>query len=405
MAAAAGNFALGPGRSNAALDFDNDNAVKFYFKAIKPLLVEFEGKAEAIIAFLAGIQDRARNFGWDPILNIPCGTNTYHLIQDYGSITLQQVQAFALTYCGQINNRNAQNSEMLYHCIMNSLSVTFKTEVLLHYQSFRVNNNPDGPCLLKQILNITFIDNKGTVTFIQQSLIAMPSKLAELNGDITKLNSWVLGQVQKLAALGETATDLLLLPHLWNAYLSSQDTKFVLYIEQIMNQHEDGSQIRTYPSLMLLADNHFKLRVQKGQWCQQTSKVDQNDLVAMVAQLQKTLQGKKKKGTPKAESKNKSDSNRREGWKFVGPQQGEEPIQQKNDRTYHWCPNHDKEGMWTLHEPSICNNTKHPNHPLNKSRDVPAKKGPVESSPKNVFKALSAIAEGFGDGECSSDEE
>jgi hypothetical protein len=400
-AVAPGNFGLGPGRTNNALDYSQDSAVKFYYKAILPLQVQFDGKPNMVIAFLAAVQDRSRNFGWDPILQIVVGTNTHNLIRDYGSVTLQEVQTFAGTYSGQQNNRSAQSAEMMYHCLMHSLTTAFKTEVLLHKASYHLNGNPDGPSLLKQIVNMTYIDNPGTISHIQQTLIAMPLKLAELGGNITQLNSWVLDQVQKLAALGQVATDLLLLPHLWNAYLSTPDVKFVTYIEQLQNQHEDGSQVRQYADLMLLADNNYKLRVQKGLWNKTNlpTGVDQSDIEALLAQFSNSL--KKKTSAKKTDNKSKADK-KKEAWKFVAPKPEGSKTKEKNDKTYHWCPNHDTAGMWTLHDPSNCRNTKHPNY---QSQDTEEGHGNKDPTPAMGKTALAAIAEGFGDSEENSDDE
>jgi hypothetical protein len=283
---------------------------------------------------------------------------------------------------------------------MHSLTTSFKTEVLLHTASFYINNNPDGPCLLKQILNITYIDNKGSITHIQQSLISMPNKLIEVGSDITKLNSWILGQVQKLAALGESATDLLILPHLWNAYLSAQYIKFVSYIEQVMNHHEVGTKVCTYPELMLLAENNYKLRVQKGQWGKQSATTDHSDLVAMFTQFQNSLKKKSGKNLTKSSIKASNTTSKREPWKFVSDGS---KTKDKNGHTYHWCPYHDTSGMWTMHDPATCRNTKHVNHPLYKADKTTAEK--EEQVAHMAATALSTIINEFGDNDEDSDDE
>ena len=97
-------FTLAPGRNDHVLDWTNPAHTKQYYKATSPLdsTEKFDGQANKIHLFLAHVEDRAQQFNWQSILTIPVGlpTTSYNLIRDYGRMSLQDVQAKALTYVG-----------------------------------------------------------------------------------------------------------------------------------------------------------------------------------------------------------------------------------------------------------------------------------------------------------------
>ena len=84
---------------------------------------------EDLTQLLDDLEGRASQFGWskdDGILEIPIDpanpmTDTDNLIQNYGTVSLERVRAFEELYIDQ-SVRPAQDTNMLYHCIMNSLS-------------------------------------------------------------------------------------------------------------------------------------------------------------------------------------------------------------------------------------------------------------------------------------------
>ena len=178
-------FALGPGRTNDVLDFTESSAVKLYYKAIAPLETKLDGQPDNIAVFLASVADRARRFHWTSILTIPvAGGVSRNLIKDYAQVTATEVRARATTYQGQ-QTRDAQNSDMLYYFLIESLTETIKAQVLLFVDNFTINDAPDGICLLKQIVVLTYIDNRATTAHIRDTLINMSDILTELEGNIT----------------------------------------------------------------------------------------------------------------------------------------------------------------------------------------------------------------------------
>ena len=97
------------------------------------------------------------------------------------------------------HTRDAQNAEMLYHFLFESLDENFKAMVLLKNHNYQVTmgtyTTKDGPCLLKQIIVSTFVDTRATASQIQESLVDMTQQLETHKGNITKFNKWVEEQV------------------------------------------------------------------------------------------------------------------------------------------------------------------------------------------------------------------
>ncbi|KAL7566243.1 hypothetical protein ACA910_011306 [Epithemia clementina (nom. ined.)] len=393
MAAA---FALGPGRNNNVLDYDNDQgAVKLYHKAIAPMEDLFDGTPEKVHIFLANVADKARRYNWDAILTVAVAPTTYYLITQYGQVTNAQVQAHAATYVGT-QTRNAQNSDMLYHFLMALLTSAFKGQVLLHSNEYTVTANavtvPDGPSLLKQIVSLTYIDTRATASHIRSTLVDMTLQLDHYGGDINKFNHWVKLQVEKLAARGQEASDLL--TYLWKAYAHAPDPKFIKYMDDLKDEYKDGRANYTTQEVMTLAENKFKARIQTGEWAKPSD--EQAEIVALTAQvetLKKNMASRPKASLtkPPAPAKGKGTPNLKVGvkkqdkpkpkvapkappapWKLVAPGSGEAETKTKDGKEFHWCRNHETNGMWVRHKPDECSNKSHPNHPNHDPSHRPA---------------------------------
>ena len=70
---------------------------------------------------------------------------------------------------------NAQNSEMLYQFLIESLTTTFMGHVLLYKNSYMLNNSYNKPPLLKQILALTHIDTRAKVFYIYNDWVCWAS--------------------------------------------------------------------------------------------------------------------------------------------------------------------------------------------------------------------------------------
>ena len=119
---------------------------------------------------MAHVEDRAQQFNWQSILTIPVGLppTSYNLVHNYGRMSLQDVQAKALTYLS-IHGHEAQDSYMLYNFLIESLTDSFKAQVLLYEQDYTITpmgGQPamkEGPTLLNRLIMLTYIDNTATM--------------------------------------------------------------------------------------------------------------------------------------------------------------------------------------------------------------------------------------------------
>lgn len=115
---------------------------------------------------------------------------------------------------------------------------------------------------------LTHIDTKAPTLLIWASLVYMTSVLQEHQGDITKFNAWVLGQVINVFMGG-----------LWYSPWS----KFVKYIDNLHDAYNDDSKDYSAEDFMQLAEGKYKDRVLSGVWKKSTK--DAEAIVALNAEL------------------------------------------------------------------------------------------------------------------------
>ena len=184
-------FTLAPDRNDHILDWTNLAHTKQYYTATAPLdsTEKFDGQPNKICLFLAHVEDRAQQFNWQSILTILVSLPpvSYNFVHNYGWMSLQDVQTKALTYIG-LQGREAQDTYILYNFLIESLMEAFKAQVFLYKQDYTVTpmgglpSMKDGPTLLKQIIMLTYIDNRATTAHIRETLIDMTYQLTNMQG-------------------------------------------------------------------------------------------------------------------------------------------------------------------------------------------------------------------------------
>jgi hypothetical protein len=162
-------FALTPARvTNMVLDYNTNIAIKIYKGAVQPLSPEFDVDSEGLNVFLAALFSKAREYGWDSILEVPRDLQApmidlVNVLTNYGEFTLEHLRAFASTYVAT-PTRAAQDSIMLYECMWNTLSKVGKAKVWVWKEDFHVNAIPTGILLLKVIIREAHIDTEWQTT-------------------------------------------------------------------------------------------------------------------------------------------------------------------------------------------------------------------------------------------------
>ena len=235
-------FALGPGHSHAVLNFDDPNtramATKLYNRAISPLEGKFDGEADNLAVFLASVRDRARLFNWQLLITVPIDDGiTRNLLTHYEQVSLDNTRTHAMTYVNT-PTRDAQDNDMFYYFLSDSLMNDFRTTVLLYANIYTLANVPIASALLKQIIILTRVDNPASTMHIREMLIESKGKLLQFKGNITEFNQWVKKQMGHLHAREQEAVDLLY--YLWKAYKAAPEDEFVVYIKDLKSQCDDG---------------------------------------------------------------------------------------------------------------------------------------------------------------------
>ena len=256
-------FALGPGRSHAVLDYDDPDtgvtATKLYNKAISPLIEKFNSEAHNLVVFLASIHDRDHRFNWQRLITVPIDDGTIRdILTHYGQVSLENTRTHAATYINT-PTRDAQDNDMFYYFLSDSLTNEFCTTVLLYMEVYTVTNVPVASSLLKQIIILTRVDNPASAMHIREMLIESKCKLVLLKGNITEFNQWVCKQMGRLHAREQEAVDLLY--YLWKAYKATPDQEFVTYIKYLKSQCDDGRATITAEDLVVCTENKYEARL------------------------------------------------------------------------------------------------------------------------------------------------
>jgi hypothetical protein len=361
------HFALAPAFANPdVLNYSDQSAAKLFKSGTEPLSIKFDCKPDNLQLFLDQARDKSIVFDWLNILSIPIGGDvaaTKDLIESYGEISYEDVKAHAINYMNE-DSREAQDSFMLYHCLMNSLTDAAQKQVRTRGNviPFMFGGKGSGPVLLKVIIMVSHVDTRATITSVRTKLSSLDHAMREQDSDIEAFNDYVLGLVSKLHARGEQTQDLLV--NLFKGYKACKDAEFVDYIKKKEDLYEEGGEV-SYQQLMDWSINKYKTRKESEQWCQRTT--EEETIIALQAQVNTLMVQKKpsypagkpsgfgKKDYKQGFKNNKGKGKPRAGdypaWMVVPPKSGEKQYQKVEGKDYHWCPNHNR---WTRHRPSEC---------------------------------------------------
>jgi hypothetical protein len=361
-------FAAGPAllAGNELLDFRTKTAADIYKRGCKPLEDRHDLAAENLRDFLDQLQDRANDYDWNAILEIPTGTEDAleykHLITNYGEISLEDVKKHAATYVnGAV--RAAQDSRMMANCIKKTLTVEARNTITLSKDDYTFNGIISGACLLKVVIQKTIIDSNATTRIIREDLSKLDAYMVTIDSDILKFNDYVQELLESLHARGETTQDLL--PNLFKAYANASDKVFVKYIEDKKNEFDEGKDIDG-KTLMLLAANKFKTMKTDRVWNAPSKEEEQ--LIALRAEMNKMkkenkARAKGKGGDGKSKGKTTSFKKRKPSWMKIPPKEGamhKRVVKGKKYRwsekivdgtTYYWC---EAREIWGTHSPDEC---------------------------------------------------
>ena len=260
------------------LDFSEIENRKYYHKAIKKLDSEelFDCSPENMHHFLKLLEYRANEHGWDSyisgVLWIPEDVNDpnselRYIPNEYGRVTIEQITAFEKSYLGT-EQRVAQDSYMLFNCLMNSLSKEARMKIEAWESEYIIENNAgttshSGNLLLKVIIRESHLDTNATTQSIRMKLSNLDDHMLKISSNVTQFNGYVKLLIRSLLARGQRSEALL--THLFKGYLAASDKNFVKYINDKKDRYEEGEEMDA-DKLMQLADNKYRLLKERDEW-------------------------------------------------------------------------------------------------------------------------------------------
>ena len=287
------------------LDFTKVESRKYFHKATKKLDSEelFDCSPENMHHFLKLLEYRASEHGWDDyisgVLWIPedatdPNSELRYLPNEYGRVTIDQINAFERTYLGT-ERRVAQDSYMLFQCLMNSLSKEARMRIEAWENEYIIENNSgiksqSGNLLLKVIIRESHLDTNATTQSIRMKLSNLDDHMLKISSNITQFNGYVKLLVRSLQARGQRAEALL--SHLFKGYLAASDKSFIKYINDKKDRYEEGEEIGA-DKLMQLADNKYRLLKEREEW--EAPSAEEEKIMALEAAVESLSKNRKKR--------------------------------------------------------------------------------------------------------------
>jgi len=357
-------FELNPGRvdDEEFINFRTPDGQKLYKNATKPFKDEFDMTAANLKAHLHDHSTRAWIYAWnEPLFDIPIadevegdpeGPETANLCEEFGRINWARCQLHAATYVNT-ETRTAQQNQMLYILALNSLTVEAKKQIMLKKDMYTVEGVPVGAMLVKLIIECSYLASNATVRTVREKLTSLDEVMETNGSDIIKFNAKVEDLTNTLTSHGQTTEDLYI--HLCKGYKAASDKKFVKWIEDKEDKHDEGEAMEP-DELMLLAANKYKVAKDRGNWCQP----DEQDakIIALTAQIQKLASnrqrggGREKDEALKGTGGGKKKQTKQTTWvkDRVAPTDGT-LTKIVDGKELQWCSKH---GSWAGHTADKC---------------------------------------------------
>ena len=177
-------LALTPAQASGGsiLDLWDAGDRKLYHKAVVKLSDKlFDCSPEGLFQFLRSPEDRAYKYGWNDeatgIMMIPTDPDNpdvlSNLLTNYGEVKMEEVRAFEMTYIST-QSRAAQDTHMLYACIMNSLSKEGKTKIHVWCDQYTAPGGyKSGNLLLKIVICESYLDMNASTSVLRLKLLAL----------------------------------------------------------------------------------------------------------------------------------------------------------------------------------------------------------------------------------------
>jgi len=377
------------------------NQFQTYMLGIKPLseMDKFDCREENLKKFLDAFGMKESLMGWRNLFTITVNGAPRHIPTEWGRITVENVSV-AMAVVHAANARTTQDSCMSGVCLWESLTGDARNKVTSYANHYTFDGYASGPVLLRAIIACTHIDTRAANERVLRDLENLAAVMVQLNSDIQAFNLYVEGKYRELRARGQT--DPAAITHLFQGYEAASDEPFVAWIKRHHDNVDDGTANFTADQLMQMAKRKYADMAKNGTWARPNA--DQEKIIALTGEVAKIHRAIKKLANKKENQRadnrkntntnNNSHQNRvprpireEDRWRYVPPDKNAPRTKNKNNKTYHWCPNHaDGKGMWTLHAPDNCRNKKGKDG-SQKKQEAPKT---IELKPKVYFNATTA---------------
>ena len=184
------------------------------------------------------------------------------LISNYGEIAMDHLSTFESSYI-HLQTRAAQDSVMIYQCIMNSISKEAKDAITVWSNDYHINNIPSGNLLLREVIRESHIDTNATEASIRTKLSSLDAYMVSVDNDISKFNIYVQYQLSTLASRGKQSEDILI--NFFKGYLACSHKIFHHYTEKKLDSYEEGQDIIP-GQLMHWAKNKYDIIREANLW-------------------------------------------------------------------------------------------------------------------------------------------
>ena len=180
--------------------------------------------------FIQLVEDRRNMLGYQDLFLVtdnsdPANPVGCPFFQNYGILSLEQVQVHAATYA-LAQGRMAQELAQLYYAIMNSISATGRAKISVWSTYYTMPNRQlDGIMLLKVIIRESDAETQATAAFIRQQLESLDEYIGTVESDIKKFNTHVKYLTRDLERRRQQFTDVL--TNLFKGYKAASDKVFV----------------------------------------------------------------------------------------------------------------------------------------------------------------------------------
>ena len=191
------------------LDLASQHRSSLFRNGAQALASKFTGKVNALQLFLADLKTRAKICHWDHpthgILTVAVDGTDYNLLNDYGKITDLQVEgAQAAHNAVDASPQAKQNSQMMYECLMASITEEAKSPLASRDQDF----HEDGLSLFFHVVSQLFTATFSNAQVIHDNLLDFHP--IRFRYDVIQVNNYISSAMMTLKAAlsaGGTITD------------------------------------------------------------------------------------------------------------------------------------------------------------------------------------------------------